>query len=80
MNAITIDGLIKMLKAESDKGHGDYVVFVTDDEEGNGYHALWYEGETPAEMDEEQREYVEELNHDLSLVGPGEDSKAYYVG
>lgn len=80
MKALTINDLLRMLKKEADKGHGDYTVFVTDDEEANGYHALWYAGETPATMTKEQREYCEQQNCDISLVEKGKKSKAYYLG
>ena len=80
MLALTIKDLYKDLKKEIDDGHGDYVIFVTDDEEGNGYHALWYHGETPKTMGDEQRMYCEQLNHDISIVDTGENSKAYYLG
>ena len=80
MMALTVDKLLKMLLKEAEKGHGDYVVFVTDDEEANGYHALWYAGETPETMTEDQIKYCEETNHDISLVEKGKKSKAYYVG
>ena len=80
MRALTINDLLRMLKKEADKGHGDYIVFVTDDEEANGYHALWYAGETPATMTASQREYCENYNCDISLVEKGKKSKAYYLG
>lgn len=80
MGALTINDLLRMLKKEADKGHGDYIVFVTDDEEANGYHALWFQGETPETMIEEQRKYCEEQNCDISLVEKGKNSKSYYIG
>lgn len=80
MNALTISRLAKDLEKEIRKGHGDYIVFVTDDEEGNGYHALWYDGETPSTMTDSNREYCEEHNYDISLVEKGKNSKSYYIG
>ncbi len=80
MGALTISDLVRLLNKEMAKGHGDYIVFVTDDEEGNGYHALWYAGETPATMTASNRQYCEDNNHDISLVEKGKNSKAYYVG
>ena len=80
MEAITVKRLKRLLEEQIKQGHGDYIVFVTDDEECNGYHALWYAGETPATMTEENRKYCEDYNHDISLVEKGKDSKAYYVG
>ena len=80
MKALTINDLVKMLHRQIEKGHGDYVVFVTDDEEANGYHALQFAGETPETMTKDQREYCEQYNCDISLVEKGKDSKAYYIG
>lgn len=50
----------------------------TDDEEGNGYHALWYKGQTPKQMGK-NRPYFENANHDISLLVNG-TSKAVYLG
>ena len=80
MEARTVKRLKRLLEEQIKQGHGDYIVFVTDDEECNGYHALWYAGETPETMEKEQREYCEEINHDIELVEKGENSKAYYIG
>ena len=80
MGALTINDLIRMLTKEKNKGHGDYIVFVTDDEEANGYHALWYAGETPYTMTADNRKYCEDSNCDISLVEKGKNSKAYYIG
>lgn len=80
MKALTVERLMKQLMKEYQKGHGDYIIFVTDDEEANGYHALWYDGETPKTMTPQQRKYCEEQNCDISLVEKGANSKAFYVG
>ena len=78
MKALTIKDLLVCLLAEHDKGHDDYTVFVTDDEEANGYHALWFVGQTPKEMDEVNRKYAEDANCDLSVLE--DKNKAYYIG
>ena len=78
MKALTVKELIADLTKELEKGHGDYTVFVTNDEEANGYHALWYLGETPATMSETTREFVEDNNCDLSVLE--DKNKAYYIG
>lgn len=79
MKAITIEQLFKQLLLEMAKGHGDYTIFVTDDEEENGYHALWYLGETPDEMSEEDKEWVENKNCDISVI-KDDKTKAFYIG
>lgn len=79
MGALTIRDLHRMLNKQIELGRGDYIVFVTDDEEANGYHALWYAGETPHTMTKQQRKYCEDYNCDISLV-EDDKNKAYYVG
>ena len=61
------------------QGKGDYVVFVTNDEEGNGYHALWYLGEEPTDMEQDTRKFVEDYNSDIYLLKDNRD-KAIYMG
>lgn len=61
------------------QGKGDYVVFVTNDEEGNGYHALWYLGEEPTDMEQDTRKFVEDYNSDIYLLKNNRD-KAIYMG
>lgn len=77
MKALTIRELVTLLNKELLKGHDDYVVFVTDDEEANGYHALWFAGMTPEEMSNNRND-IEEINHDLSVLK--DKDKAYYLG
>lgn len=83
MKPLTINDLLNELQKEKVKGHGDYVVFVTNDEEANGYHALWFTGQTAKEIEYRQgkleREAMEEINCDLSCVNKNKD-KAYYLG
>lgn len=57
MNALTVKDLYKMMLHEMQLGRQDYTVLVTDDDEANGYHYLWYgpqtitEAEKPMEID-----------------------------
>lgn len=77
MAAIKIKDLYKMMKEQMELGHEDYVVFVTDDEEANGYHALWYSGQTAKEIGEDIDNY-ELCNSDLSVAQ--DRTKTYYIG
>lgn len=45
---LTIKQLKKFIDDEIKKGNGDKVIMISDDDEGNGYHYLWY-ALTPAE-------------------------------
>ena len=57
MGALKVKDLYKYMKQEVDNGRGDYAILVTDDDEANGYHYLWYgpqtieEAEKPLEID-----------------------------
>ena len=61
MKAITVKQLRKIFDKLDDAGKGDYQVFLTDDEEMNGYHACWYLPEAADEMDGLQRQAQGEI-------------------
>ena len=79
MKAITVKKLREVFDKLDDAGKGDYQVFLTDDEEMNGYHACWYVPEAADEMDEESRRCCEEVNQDISILEDDTD-KAVYMG
>ena len=77
-NAVTVNQLLKNLQGLKAKGYGDAQIFITDDEECNGYHAMWYVGEAAGEMPANRRRDCEELNRDKSIL---DDTKmAVYMG
>ena len=39
---LTVKQLLKFCQDEIKAGHGDYSIMLSDDDEGNGYHYLWY--------------------------------------
>lgn len=39
---LTVKELLKLCQDEIKKGHGDCSIMLSDDDEGNGYHYLWY--------------------------------------
>ena len=57
MKALKVKDLYEIMKHEINAGRADYTVLVTDDDEANGYHYLWYgpqtitEAEKPLELD-----------------------------
>lgn len=73
---ITVNQLLKNLQELKEKGYGNAPIFITDDEEANGYHGLWYTGEPAKELD--CREYVEESNCDLDCLE--DKDMAIYMG
>ena len=39
---LTVEDLLKYCQEEIKNGHGDCSIMISDDDEGNGYHYLWY--------------------------------------
>ncbi len=82
MKPLTVKKLHAYLEKQIKEGREDYIIFVTDDEEANGYHALWYLGMTPrqisASQGKETRKLTEESNCDLSVLT--DKDKAIYLG
>lgn len=48
MKQLTVKDLKKLVDAEIRKGNGDKMIVISDDNEGNGYHGMFY-GFTPIE-------------------------------
>lgn len=74
--AVTVNQLLKNLQELKRKGYGDAQIFITDDEEANGYHGLWYVGAPAKEL--ECRELVEDSNCDLDCLE--DKDMAIYMG
>ena len=60
---------VKELRDRLDKyvraGHGDRQIVISDDNEGNGFHGLFYDLSFPQKtMPKEQKEYYKSLIHD----------------
>lgn len=47
---LTVKELLKHCQDEIKRGHGDHVIMLPDDDEGNGYHYCWYSFTTPEEL------------------------------
>lgn len=56
MEALTIKDLYKECQKEIKKGNGNKVIMISQDDEGNGYHYLWY-AFTPMSVMEEPIEF-----------------------
>ncbi|MBO7614816.1 MAG: hypothetical protein J6T15_03875 [Bacilli bacterium] len=52
MKPITVKQLYELCKLETQKGNGDKVIMISNDDEGNGYHYLWYDFSSPYDYDE----------------------------
>ena len=73
---MTVNQLLKNLQELKAKGYGEASIFITNDEEANGYHGLWYVGEPACDL--EMREEVEETNCDLDCLE--DKDMAIYMG
>lgn len=51
MGALKVKDLYAYMKREIYNGRGDYTILVTDDDEANGYHYLWYGPEVITEAE-----------------------------
>ena len=62
---LTVKELAKLCQDEIKKGHGDYSIMLSDDDEGNGYHYCWYSFSMVEElMSAEDEEFC--LNEDIA--------------
>lgn len=52
MKALTVKQLYSLCQDQIRKGRGDYKIMISDDDEGNGYHYLWYAFQTVKEYEE----------------------------
>lgn len=58
---MTIKELKKYVDAEIRKGNGDMTVMISDDDEGNGYHYVWYAFTPATDFD-----YVEGMDESVA--------------
>lgn len=75
---VTVNELLKNLQELKAKGYGNAPIFITDDEECNGYHGMWYVGEAAGEMPADRKRDCEELNYDLDCLE--DKNMAVYMG
>ena len=54
MNQISVRELLQMCQEEVAKGNGNRLIVISDDNEGNGYHGLFYKFKV---IDEDDKEY-----------------------
>lgn len=61
MKPITVKVLKKLCEDQIKMGNGDKVIMISDDEEGNGYHYLWYSFCQPVDVFMDNSEIVEDI-------------------
>lgn len=74
MKAVTIKRLYELLKEEVKNGRGDKKILLSNDDEGNGYHQMFYELTT---IKEEDAKYYDEYM--LSGVSVKDAIKDYVI-
>lgn len=62
---LTVKELLKLCQEEIKKGHGDCSIMISDDDEGNGYHYLWF-AFTKAKDLEESYALIDSLDEDIA--------------
>lgn len=68
---ITIKELKKFCEQEITKGRGDYAIMISNDDEGNGYHYLWFAFTTLDElMDDSYFDYYDTIDELDEQVAP----------
>lgn len=61
---ITVKQLLRLCREEIAKGHGDCSIMISDDDEGNGYHYLWFNFSMAEELISEEDDYY--INEDIA--------------
>lgn len=62
---LTVKELLKLCQAEIKKGHGDCSIMISDDDEGNGYHYLWFAFTEVKDL-EGSYELIDSLDEDIA--------------
>ena len=61
MEQLTIKNLAIILAKELKKGNGDKVIVISDDNEGNGFHGLFYGITNLSELEPNDQEYYNDI-------------------
>jgi len=65
---ITIKELKKYVDTQIIKGNGDKVIMLSDDDEGNGYHYLWYAFTDAKDLISEFTKEEDLINKDIASL------------
>lgn len=78
MKALTVNDLYKECIKQIKKGNGNKTIMISQDDEGNGYHYLWYSFITTQELDKETEEMglpdTYKFNYNDNRVSKKEDT------
>ena len=70
MKGITVSTLLKLCQNLKKNGYGDKTVLISDDDEGNGYHTLFYEFTTDPDTLQQLSDYgmFHDRNNPVDIV------------
>jgi hypothetical protein len=64
-NQMTVKQLLKLCQEEVKKGNGNKFIVVADDNEGNGYHGMFYGFSDAMEMEADLQEYGDSIENQI---------------
>lgn len=64
---ITVDELLKMCQAEKSKGNGSRRIYISQDDEGNSFHPLYF-GFTTENIDQFDAWGIDTINPDTDIL------------
>lgn len=68
MKQLTVKDLLAICKKEVQKGNGDRIIVISDDNEGNAYHGLFYHFTIIDESEKEFFEVYDSQEHDINKI------------
>lgn len=75
MVPMTVNRLYRACKKQIEKGNGDRIIMISQDDEGNGYHYLWYTFQTVEEYEQPMEYRGKEFKVDFEWADEGIASK-----
>lgn len=63
---MTVKQLLKLCQEEVKKGNGDKFIVIADDNEGNGYHGMFYGFTDAMEMEEDLQYFGDSVENQIS--------------
>ena len=67
MEQMTVKELYKLVQAEMKKGNGDKLIVISDDNEGNGYHGMFF-GFTSKDLEYLQDDIYDSITNDIDKI------------
>ena len=68
MKALTVNDLLKECQKQIRLGNGNKTIMISQDDEGNGYHYLWYSFTSMEQMEEPVKIGTKEYKYDFEYA------------